>query len=268
MDLLSDVLATLRLEAKVVLHSLFCERWTIDVSGLEENASFHVIADGECWLHREHEAPLRLSKQDLVVVPRNAPHLITESVEPPDLEAPRNVALDSGSGPSVSVICGSFSFAQNYWNPLLESLPDFVIIPAERHAGTTLGVAINEIIRECASAGNGSDAVIDRFADIIVIEVLRGHVRYAPGGAYVAALRDQKVGQALQLFHQDPGRDWSVQRLADSVHMSRSAFAERFPPACRRGAHALRRSLADGTCTVNAGGDKYCSRGGGGCLRL
>jgi thiosulfate/3-mercaptopyruvate sulfurtransferase len=101
-------------------------------------------------------------------------------------------------------------------------------VPANRQVGTMLSVTINEMERECSTPDSGAKAVIDHLADILVIEVLRGHFREAPNGAYIAAVRDSKVGQALELFHEEPARDWSVRSLASAVHMSRSAFAERF----------------------------------------
>jgi AraC family transcriptional regulator, alkane utilization regulator len=41
-------------------------------------------------------------------------------------------------------------------------------------------------------------------------------------------MRDTHVGRALALLHGDPARDWTVDRLAREVALSRSALAERF----------------------------------------
>jgi AraC-like DNA-binding protein len=57
--------------------------------------------------------------------------------------------------------------------------------------------------------------------------------RYAQSGApslrgWLAGLQDPFVGRALALLHGQPTRDWSVDKLAREVALSRSALAERF----------------------------------------
>jgi AraC-like DNA-binding protein len=49
----------------------------------------------------------------------------------------------------------------------------------------------------------------------------------APRG-WVAGLNDRYVGRALALLHAKPGDDWTVEKLARQVGLSRSALAERF----------------------------------------
>ena len=50
----------------------------------------------------------------------------------------------------------------------------------------------------------------------------------ADGIDTVAALRDPALGRALGAIHEQPGRDWTVARLAREVGQSRSAFAAAF----------------------------------------
>ena len=45
---------------------------------------------------------------------------------------------------------------------------------------------------------------------------------------WLAGLRDRHVGRALALIHENPGRAWTIEALADDVALSRSAFYERF----------------------------------------
>jgi AraC-like DNA-binding protein len=45
---------------------------------------------------------------------------------------------------------------------------------------------------------------------------------------WLAGLRDPQVGRCLALMHAQPARAWSIEALAQEVHMSRSVLAERF----------------------------------------
>ncbi len=46
--------------------------------------------------------------------------------------------------------------------------------------------------------------------------------------SWVTALQDPKLGPAIELIHKYPGQKIDVNRLAETVFMSRSAFSKRF----------------------------------------
>lgn len=227
MDLLSSMLTTLRLDASIFLHSSFCQDWVIDINAMEVG-TFHLISNGDCWLHRPDTEPIALHENDLLVLPHNAPHLVSPTPEPPRDDVPRNTPAEEIVGPSVTLICGKVAFSQSYWNPLVEALPEYVIMRHTDYRDTTLGKAIDALISECERNESGSEVVIDRLADILFIEVLRGFVNRAHGGSFMKAMSDPRISRALVGFHDEPGQDWSVQSLAATANMSRSAFAERF----------------------------------------
>jgi thiosulfate/3-mercaptopyruvate sulfurtransferase len=227
MDLLSNMLTTLRLDASIFLHASFCQEWAIDISAIDIG-TFHLIAHGGCWLHRPNAEPIALCENDLLVLPHNAPHLVSPSPEPPKDSAPRNTPAEEIVGPSVTLICGTVAFSQSYWNPLVEALPEYVIMRHAEYRDTTLGKAIEALISECERNESGSEVVIDRLADILFIEVLRGYVNRAHGNSFMKAISDSRISKALAGFHDEPGGNWNVQNLADTASMSRSAFAERF----------------------------------------
>ena len=76
----------------------------------------------------------------------------------------------------------------------------------------------------------GSEAVVSRLCDIVVIQAIRTWIERDPAAqtGWLGALRDQQIGTAIARIHSDPGHDWTVAALATEVAMSRSAFAARF----------------------------------------
>jgi thiosulfate/3-mercaptopyruvate sulfurtransferase len=227
MDLISNMLSTLRLDASVFLHASFCQDWVIDINDFDVG-TFHLIAHGNCWLHLPKRDAIALHERDLVVLPHNAPHYITNSPSTPDPNVARNTPATEISGPSVSLVCGQMCFSQAYWNPLVEALPEYIILSTLESRDTTLGNVIEALILETERSDAGGEVIIDRLCDILFIEVLRIYVGREHGDSYLVAVRDPKMSRALEAFHSDPGRNWSVQELADCACMSRSAFAERF----------------------------------------
>ena len=231
MDILSDYLKTFRLSAHVFLHSNFCGTWAVDTSG-EDKATFHMIARGAAWLHLpEGSAPIALRSGDVVVFPHDAIHTISNNDTPPPPEQPRNQPSEAtDEGPNTTLICGYFEFERHSWNPLLNALPDVMVIKSEDTANTALmDDIIRNIIYETETEGAGSDVVIDKLSEVLFIHVVRTHMQQQKTSTgFIAALADKQISKAMSLFHAKPGDSWSVESLATNAGMSRSAFADKF----------------------------------------
>lgn len=231
MDALNDVLKTLRLSSKVFLHAKFCEQWVIDIEPLNLQVSFHVIAHGDCWLHSpDLSAPAELHEGDLVLCLRNTPHYVNHNAELPADDLPRNTpAGEDAEGEATTLICGQCEFLQNYWNPVLEEMPNIMVFPTADSSGSKLANVINLMIMEVESAGESSNPVIDRLSDILFIEAIRTYMRLnVKDQGYMAALKDPKLSKGLTSFHKQPEKNWTVQTLSEEAGMSRSAFADKF----------------------------------------
>ena len=91
--------------------------------------------------------------------------------------------------------------------------------------------AILELIaEETRYVHPGSEVVISRLCDIIVMQAIRPWIEQDPAAqtGWRGALRDERVGTAIASIHSAPAQDWCVPALADEAAMSRSAFSGRF----------------------------------------
>jgi AraC-like DNA-binding protein len=85
------------------------------------------------------------------------------------------------------------------------------------------------IAREANATRPGSEAIITRLADIVVVQAIRSWLTASDGQhGWLAALKDRQIGRALAAIHSDPAFDWSVELLANQIGMSRSSLAARF----------------------------------------
>ena len=74
--------------------------------------------------------------------------------------------------------------------------------------------------------------VLDRLLDVLVITAVRAWFARPDVDTPVwLRTRDDLVGDALTLVHDDPAHPWSVAALARAVGLSRAAFARRFQAA-------------------------------------
>lgn len=230
MDVLSDILRTMRLRATVFMHACFRGEWAIDTSG-EKKATFHMVSRGACWLHLPNlEQAIALASGDLVVFPHDAVHTISNSEQPPAANIPRNQTPNpEEKGPGATIICGYFEFERHHWNPLLDALPEVLVIHNEESANVPLMETLERVMTyEVESEQLGSALLIDKLSEILFIHVIRCYLRHNHENGFIAALADAQIGKALGSIHENPAHHWNVKSLAKEAGLSRSAFAERF----------------------------------------
>lgn len=204
-------------------------------------AEFHVIVRGNCWLRLPGRSdPIPLQGGDLVAFPHGDAHSLVDAPEGVALPAEQIVQgqnLDhygpvtyGGGGLPASILCGYFRFDRDSPHPLVAALPSLIHIRGtDGHDFAWLQTALNFMIHETRVARPGAEAVVDRLAEVLFIQMVRAYIEQskAPAGM-LAAIADKQIGEALQLMHQAPQRAWTLASLAQRVGISRSAFAARF----------------------------------------
>jgi AraC-like DNA-binding protein len=257
MDTLSLILDDIRLKGAVFRHYELAPPWVmrLETPGL---SSFHIVTRGQAWLLREGEAPVLLQSGDLVLLPRGLEHRVQDHPESaaaphemlPDLDRPADELLRVGDGPSgTGLLSGYFRFEVELARPLMAALPQLLHL---RSLGSSppvwLRVGLEFIADEFSRPRPARQAIVNRIADILLMEFLRHHVESLPEGSgnWLLALRDQALSAALSAMHREPQRAWTVPELADLACLSRSAFAERFtqvlgqPPLAYLTEHRMR----------------------------
>ncbi len=241
MDVLTDILNSLRLKGQLYFRTDLTSPWGINVPFKRNVARFHIVIRGHGWLNVEDQAEhLAMANGDLVIVSHGAAHNILDARETqsrPLTEVLSEVNY-TGSGPLIyggggvgcSLVCGEFAFDTEGSNPLLDNLPPLLHVRgSENFNQTWLDSTLGFIAHEAATEQTGALAIVDRLAEIIFIQVVRAYVN-ASGSQipFLAALGDSQISQALGLIHHQPGFAWSVGELGQRVGMSRSAFSNRF----------------------------------------
>ncbi|MBT5435586.1 MAG: helix-turn-helix transcriptional regulator [Rhodospirillaceae bacterium] len=85
------------------------------------------------------------------------------------------------------------------------------------------------LVREMNLGAPGSETVVTRLAEVLLIQVLNRHVQASPpSSGLLVALSDSRLARAIQAIHDQPENPWSLEELAHRAGMSRSSFAERF----------------------------------------
>ncbi len=127
------------------------------------------------------------------------------------------------------VVGGYFSISHANADLLLSLMPGVVVIPATLDSGERLRQVINLIGDEARADRAGRSLILEHLLEVLVLEAMRHpaeHLAAPPG--LLAGLAEPGISAVLRAIHDDPGRQWSLEGLANIAAMSRSGFAARF----------------------------------------
>ena len=251
MDPLSEVLRLIRLQGALFLSGEFHEPWCVSAPeaaqfasvlcpGAPQLAILHMVLQGRCWVRLPDGEQVALEAGDVAAMPRGHAHLIGSGLRhaPVDLQHVVRVKLPElapirygGEGAACLVVCGWFAYESDVPNPLVSSLPSlFRASVGSGPGGAWIEQSIRYALHEADAGHPGATAMAAKVAEALFVETLRAYIDALPAqqSGWLAGLRDPQVGRCLTLMHQHPARAWSVEGLAQEVHVSRSVLAERF----------------------------------------
>ena len=239
-DPLGEVLQLLRLSGVLYCNAEFTDPWGIEVPALPGVMNVEVVTSGRCWIEVDGQAPVFMPEGSLVLIPRGLRHRLrgnpgdrTTRLE--DIPVERvgdrfeNMRF-GGGGRSTRITYYGVRFDPYLADRLIRLLPDMLHLRTHVDDGGWLHGTIRFIAQEAQQRLPGSETVITRLADILVIQAIRTwieQVRDEEQG-WIAALHDRRIGQAMSLMHRRPEHDWRVEILAREIGMSRSGFSARF----------------------------------------
>lgn len=241
-DALSDTLSLVDIDAAVYFLREFQAPWGMDV-GDTGFAQFHMVVAGEAVV-RYGTQTLWLSPGDLVVFRRGAQHSIADHLNSPLLPGQAVVAglmsgqeVFAGQGQRCTLICGHFSYSHGERHPLFSDLPDLIQVSADDALGAEpLMTLLQIIIRESRQAQPGYAAIVHRLAEAVFAAVLRSALRSQAGNVgFLAGLREPRLRRCLDHIHRASPDTPSLEELARSAGMSRSALAHSFKETLGQG---------------------------------
>jgi AraC-like DNA-binding protein len=254
-DALSNVLRTVRLTGATFFDVVAKAPWVAEqpgpemilpkiLPGAEHLIAYHVVTEGRCFASVIDGEPIAVEAGEVIVFTKGDPHVMasgpgmradpfTPSVIDAACASQLPILLNfGGDGPtSAKLVCGFLACDAKPFNPLLDSLPPVIKTgdPQGSDAGW-LGQFIRFAMMESADKRAGGESVLAKLSELMFIEVVRRHLEALPPeqAGWLAGLRDPFVGKALSLMHGGPARNWTIEKLAKDVGLSRSVLAERF----------------------------------------
>lgn len=257
MDCLADILRSMRLTGSVFLESeLRCEWRYVSPTpqAIKEFLSprseilmaFHLVTEGQCSAWTRGAEKVELGAGDLIFFPQADSHFLACSGQEDERLRPIEVKCENlragtdvqyGSrkevrlGKTAKLVCGFVAFEGALGlSSLLTGMPKFLRIPKGSRLAKWLCVSMATCVAESASPTVGSSIVVQRIAELMLVEAMRHYMKEAERykGSSLLFTNDRFVQRALLLMHRDPSATWTVEQIAKAVGLSRSALAGRF----------------------------------------
>ncbi|WP_273146208.1 AraC family transcriptional regulator [Oceanicaulis alexandrii] len=265
-DPLTALLDQLKLTGTLYCQTDMAAPWGIALPAFEGLSLIAIVLDGACQLQLDGEAPVLLKAGDLALIPNGVRHDLFSDPEAdrvpldkldvtPLSQRYETLTLD-GPGPRARITYGVVRFDQVLGAQLMAHLPRLIVSRGAQDEDSWITSTLAIIARESEQLSPGSEAIITRLTDVLVIQLVRSwlatEARAQTG--WLAALRDPHLGRALTALHDQPQRDWTVEALAREAGLSRSIFAARFTEQLGRSAisyltqwrlHLAHRALSD-----------------------
>jgi AraC family transcriptional activator of mtrCDE len=237
---LNRLLATLEVKVVRLTECLVSQGWRLEATG-PHAPGIHYNLMGEGWLVFENQAPIALRPHTLIIVPPglsfalevNGRDALGPSVR---IEDPRRVvssADDFGRReagpppPDLILICGYFQAIYGASIDLFTGLT--VPIIEQFDSADRLDDALRQALDELLFQEIGDGAMAAALLKQVMVMLLRRSL--TSGDTWVerfSILSDPQVARAFADMVEQPGAGHTVQTLARSAGLSRSAFMERF----------------------------------------
>jgi AraC-like DNA-binding protein len=112
-------------------------------------------------------------------------------------------------------------------NPLLSALPAKICFDAA--GDEEMNLLLRLFKAEVERRRCGARPILSRLGEVLVIKLLRKEItKGATSPGLVAGLADPRLARAIVAMHEEPGRAWRNEDLAEVAGLSLSRFAETF----------------------------------------
>jgi len=207
MDRLSPLLSRFSLAARVFYTGEPCGTFDFSAEGY---GYLHILRSGSVSIQHPDAASIEVTQPSVIFYPR-----------------PRVHRFQIAKKSKAEIICISIDFGAGLGNPLMQALPEVLVIPL--NSITELMPALTLLFEEAFNPRCGRQAGMDRLAEYFLILLLRHALesRLVSGGI-LAGLVDTQLVKAITAMHEQPEHNWSLEKLAHTAGMSRARFAAHF----------------------------------------
>jgi AraC-like DNA-binding protein len=233
--LLDKMLSNLSVHVDPFAICTLSEGWRLRLPG-PPGVLFHFVLEGSGMLYGPRNDAHPIDRLYLAVVPSGAKHVLETSGDirdelvipaPPSGEQVCEITAGPSERAKLVVGCGIVRIRYGPSLDLFDHLNN--VLAVDLSSIPEAQIAFQGIFAEQSRAIAGSDAMTAAFMTQCLVHLFR---RLPSQGEdvlpWLVALQDERLGRVVDMIIDEPGANYTVDKLADTAAMSRSAFTEHF----------------------------------------
>ena len=200
---------------------------------------FCVVLEGKCLLSDEQGHERIISAGDFLLAPSGHSFEISGAVSPAKDEIiPAPTTLPDGEirhgdvadQPEVSLLVGNCEFGSPDASLLASLLPTLIHVRGEERLKTLVMLVSDEVLAQRPAR----EVMLERLLEALFIEAVRSSDGPSDSPGLMRGLADRRLASCIRGIHEMPGKEWTIETLAQAASLSRSAFFQRFQVALGR----------------------------------
>lgn len=223
--MITELLETFHLRAKVYNNSQFCGNWKVEAHEIGQTC-FHMVTIGRCKMQLDNKPCYLLEEGDLVIFPRELAHTLEPIAEDINIDEAMSVIAADSNKEGTAILCGELIFEHIGFNHILDALPEVMVIKAKQ--APWISPLLAQIKYEMLLRQSGSKAIINRLSELLFIYALRHHILHGKDLCFLHLFIHKELQPALACMRKQPEKNWSLEALAQQCAMSRTKFSQLF----------------------------------------
>lgn len=236
-DLLSDILDLMHIRGGVFGRLNAGDSWATSLQS-DDAIKFCAATQGSCWYHvKGLPAPVLFSAGDVLVVNSadpllmgHAPAALPDAADPcpePDTDG----SYQYGRGVVFSMLSGGVQVDAEHRDLLRRSLPPLMHVLHDMDKAGPLANLVRQLVTEMQPQGQpGQSTAVSALTQLLFVQILRTYMEFATeeNAGWLRVFGDSRLTAALNSIHSAPASKWTLDELARTAGMSRTAFAVGF----------------------------------------
>lgn len=235
-DIISATLTKMRLKAVQSSVIDAGDKWSLKFP-THGGVKFYTLLKGECWLAVEGEKKTyHLLAGDCILLPRGRSFVLTSNLAlkkhtPIEVavKGRKNGVMTCDGGGNFLLLGVAFQFEGFLPEVIFGRLPLVIYVSGSSDQSVALRWNLDRYAAEFHGQQIGRSLMLNQLAPVIFLQILRVYLASEKHlSNWFVALSDPKLFKAIQSIHNDCGRRWTLNSLAQVAGMSRSTFAINF----------------------------------------
>ncbi|AAZ28339.1 MULTISPECIES: AraC family transcriptional regulator [Colwellia] len=235
-NVLDDVIDTLRFRGSIFFHSSLAAPWGMSLSSIEM-PRFHIALEGDFYVGAG-SSNINVNPMDIVMIPGGDMHWIADEIESERVPCEQagdacalGMPLFQQGEITNKIMCGIVEYDEAIEHPILSALPSIIQL-SNIQSNDNIWMTVKLIDAEIIRTNNKKNSIIDRLTEVLFIQLLNSFIEkneHLTG--FLSALKEPRLNKILQLIHQHPERQWTLDIISDVVGMSRATLQRKFKAA-------------------------------------